>query len=265
MRSKIRLYWCARLVRGRRNLGDWLSPRLVRHLAGCDVEYARASRADMVAVGSVLHRVPTHWWNKSVDVWGTGLMHGDRPVRARHRYHAVRGKRTQDLLGMPEVRAWGDPGLLAPLLFPRFASVPKRWDVGLVPHHTDQSDPGGAALCERVAGVRVIDILSDVDDFLAEMAACRFVLSSSLHGLVIADAFQIPNAWVTMGDGLRGGAFKFADYYSVFGVPPCSTPIGDVNQDLIERVGAEYRRPSLGEIQQTLLRAFPRLRDGLVA
>jgi pyruvyltransferase len=253
----IKLYWCARLVRGRKNFGDWMSPELVRHLSGREVEYAAAGRADLVAVGSVLHRIPTHWWNKRVDVWGTGLMY-DKPARAKHRYHALRGKLTEQLLGATDVKAYGDPGLLVALLLPRFAEVPKRWDVGLVPHHSDQTHAGVEALRARVPGVRVLDILSGTQEFLTELAACRFVLSSSLHGLVSADAFGIPNAWITISDEMRGGAFKFGDYYSVFGINnPVARPIDDVKVGFIEETRSAYRRSGLDEIKANLVRAFP--------
>lgn len=254
----IKLYWCDRLVGGRKNFGDWISPDLVRLLSGRPVEFAEARRADLVAVGSVLQRVPTHWWNKRVQVWGSGLMYGDRPVRAKHRYHAVRGKLTAQLIGLTGPHALGDPGLLAARLLPGFAEVPKRWDIGLVPHHIDREHPGVETLRTRVPGVRLLDILSDTQEFLTELAACRFVLSSSLHGLIAADAFGIPNAWITISGELRGGEFKFRDYYSVFGIEnPRTRSIMEVDSAFIERTRQEYRRPGLAEVQAKLVQAFP--------
>ena len=256
--TPIKLYWCDRLVRGRKNFGDWISPELVRLLSGRDVEFAEARRADLVAVGSVLHRVPTHWWNKRVQVWGSGLMYGDKFVRPKHQYHAVRGHHTARLLGLTGLPAYGDPGLLAARLLPGFAEVPKRWDVGLVPHHIDREHPGVEALLARMPGVRLLDILSNTSEFLNELSACRFVLSSSLHGLIAADAFGIPNAWITISGELRGGEFKFQDYYSVFGIEnPITRGIREVDGEFIERTRHEYRRSRLAEIQANLLRSFP--------
>jgi pyruvyltransferase len=254
----LKLYWCARLVRGRKNFGDWISPELCRALSGREVEYASANSADLVAVGSILSRVKTHFWNRRVDVWGSGLMSQKKTGRPIHRYHAVRGALTQELVGAQSVSALGDPGLLVDLLFPKFADVPKRWDIGLVPHHIDQSHPSVKAFTSKIPGARVLDILSGTQEFLSELAACRFVLSSSLHGLVAADAFGIPNTRVTITDELRGGGFKFRDYYSAFGMEmPETRVLGRVDENFIEQARQNYSRPRLKEIKQSLLRAFP--------
>jgi pyruvyltransferase len=42
---------------------------------------------------------------------------------------------------------------------------------------------------------------------------CEKIISSSLHGLIISDAYGIPNARVNVSNKLFGGDFKFIDYY----------------------------------------------------
>ena len=255
--SPIKLYWCAREKDGRRNFGDWMSPELVRELSGRDVAYARARWADLVAVGSVLERLTTTWWNKRVHVWGTGLMHAGRPMPPRHHYHAVRGRLTAALLGRSDIPALGDPGLLVDRLLPGFADVPKQWDFGVVPHHTEQRHPGMDALLARLPGARLVDITAPTPAFLRELAACRFVLSSSLHGLITADAFRVPNAWITISNELRGGSFKFEDYYSVFGLRPAARAVDRVDGAFVEEARAGYQRPGLATVREQLLRSFP--------
>jgi pyruvyltransferase len=246
------------LVRGRRNFGDWISPELCRLLSGREVESASPRDAHLVAVGSVLHRLPNRFWDRRIDVWGAGVMHEDFSARGIHRYHAVRGALTRERVGAPTDTVLGDPGLLVSDLFPAHRDGPKRWDVGLIPHHVDQDYPGVAAFAQRIPGVRVLDILSDWKEFLGEVAACRFVVSSSLHGLVAADAFGIPNAWIQISNQVRGGGFKFHDYYSAFAIgAPKVTPIELVDAEFIERTTAVYSRPNLASIQQQLQEAFP--------
>ena len=40
-----------------------------------------------------------------------------------------------------------------------------------------------------------------------------------LHGIVVAEAFHIPAVWVSLGDKILGGSFKFNDYYLGTGRP----------------------------------------------
>jgi len=42
---------------------------------------------------------------------------------------------------------------------------------------------------------------------------CRKIVSSSLHGIIIAETFGIPTAWLRCSDKIVGGEFKYHDYY----------------------------------------------------
>ena len=45
------------------------------------------------------------------------------------------------------------------------------------------------------------------------MLSCRRIVTGSLHGLVIADAYGIPSAW-TRSKTAYGGYYKFYDYFA---------------------------------------------------
>ena len=49
-----------------------------------------------------------------------------------------------------------------------------------------------------------------VVDFIC---SCKCIISSSLHGLICADAYSIPNVWLDEHK-LPEGHFKFMDYFS---------------------------------------------------
>ena len=44
-------------------------------------------------------------------------------------------------------------------------------------------------------GFHIIDPTQDWKTVVDEMTSCKAILSSSLHGLVVSDAYSIPNAF----------------------------------------------------------------------
>lgn len=201
------------------NFGDALSPYIVKRLLGkqhtLTVNGAEGD-ADMLAIGSWLHyaREGTH-------IWGTGLR-TDPPQEndAKHDYkslkvHAVRGPLTRDFLlrrGIWCPPVYGDPALLLPNLYqpkrdPRLAGR-----VALLPHC------GSVQKYTGLGEFHVISpITSDVEDVINQLVSCSAVVAQSLHGLIVADAYGIPNVWLQ--DLPAEGDFKFRDYFAAVGRP----------------------------------------------
>ena len=51
------------------------------------------------------------------------------------------------------------------------------------------------------------------------IASCRFLFSSSLHGLIFADSYSVPNAHLRLSTRVLGAEHKFRDYYGSVGRP----------------------------------------------
>lgn len=194
------------------NYGDLLSPWLVGMIAERPVTYAPAGQTSYVAVGSIVSEA-----RKESIVWGSGLFgsEGKWGLTSAARYAAVRGPLTRSKLrniGLPVPRVYGDPALLAPLYF--YPDVEKDAEVGIVVRWSEanwlKADPR--------PGVKIIDLGSnDVPGITKQIMSCKRIVSSSLHGLVLADTYGIPNAWLdsdggTGGSRPAGGEFKFYDY-----------------------------------------------------
>lgn len=196
------------------NYGDLLSPWLVGRMTGLPVTHASRGEANYVAVGSVVARA-----NDRSVVWGSGSFGSERrsAFNGRASYRAVRGPLTRSRLldvGIDCPPVYGDPALLAALYF--FPDVAQTHEVGIVIRHSE-SRWRTDTLPE---GVKLIDFArGDVEAVTRELLSCRRILSSSLHGLIIADAYGIPNAWLASATGEggsrpNGGEFKYFDYFA---------------------------------------------------
>jgi hypothetical protein len=222
------------------NWGDKLNPVLIERISGRRVVHehdvvAGWAPAVHAVIGSMLGELRGPRWV----VWGSGFLRADDRLHlAPAQVRAVRGPASLARAGLDPARtAVGDPGLLAPLLFDVEAEASGA--LGLVAHFRDAAR--GAVDELAGDGVRVIDIRGPLEDVLHAIRGCRAIVSSSLHGLVAADALGVPNAWITLAGGPRGDGFKFRDYLASVGRTALTTPVAD-RADL-ERAAARAEGP----------------------
>jgi pyruvyltransferase len=146
-------------------------------------------------------------------VWGAGAFGTEDGwvFGPRATYYAVRGPLSRMrlvTLGIPCPEVYGDPALLAPAYF--WPKVPKTHSYGIVARWSERRWHEA----EIGPGVRIIDLATtDVEGVIEAMLSCRRIVTGSLHGLVIADAYGIPSSWVTSKTAY-GGYYKFYDYFA---------------------------------------------------
>lgn len=194
------------------NFGDGLAPLLLAQFADFKrVEWAPIAKADIVSVGSVLDLVPEDWRGYIV---GAGQHHEDRKLKlnpSKVKILALRGPLTAK--GIPGEFALGDPGILAnELVEPQ----DKKWDIGIVPHWRDDTlAQRFPKLIPKQYSYQIISPRRDPITVIREIAACGKIVTSSLHGMIVADAFGIPRRveYCKIFDRPEeGGDFKFRDY-----------------------------------------------------
>lgn len=221
------------------NVGDRASPEIVSAVSGQPtVRFTRIHDPHLLAVGSLMAMA-----TPQSRIWGTGVMHPDFGTGSplTENIYALRGKLTHTALRnagieVPDVPL-GDPGYLMPTLAGIGKSDVPRYRLGVVPHLVDRGNQSLKRLLSE-ADVADLDVHNDPDHFLRTMAECEAVISTSLHGLVFAEALQIPNLWVTVSDGILGGAFKFNDWFSTTAAPQskaCPVTVNDTVDNLISR------------------------------
>ena len=182
-------------------------------------------------------------------VWGAGVNGKSMDVGAAPDLdvRAVRGPATRALLeaaGMSVPEIYGDPALLWPLYWPRSSyldgSDGVKSEVSIVPNFHDRA---------HLTGDNVIDPIGRPHDIIGRIARSAFVCGSSLHGIVLAEAFGIPARLIL---SQSEPAFKYDDYYAGTGRPDYSAA-STVDEALA--MGGE--RPPVFDADK-LLAAFPR-------
>ncbi|MEM8787950.1 MAG: polysaccharide pyruvyl transferase family protein [Pseudomonadota bacterium] len=207
----IRLFWW----RQKPNFGDGINPRLVSHFFEREVVWSHRQTAELIAVGSLIPMLKDRLLDENPPiVWGSGSLHHPEFLRQIDRvdnFLAIRGYLSASELS--DFRGpYGDPALLCPRVEPK---AEKTQQVGVVPHHMQWADQ---AFIDAVSanGAMLIDVrLKDPWEVVRQISSCARVFSNSLHGLIVADAYRVPNYWL---DGPRFGShYKFFDYFHTVG------------------------------------------------
>ncbi|MEZ6057348.1 MAG: polysaccharide pyruvyl transferase family protein [Planctomycetaceae bacterium] len=202
------------------NLGDELTPLLIPRLTGRPIVSSSygSGTSKLLSIGSILHRATAN-----ATVWGSGLLSPSHlPRQAPARILAVRGPLTRDLLLSQQIDCpaiYGDPAILMPLVLPPCGR--KQYRVGLLPHYADAKHPWVNRFVREKQGLllRARKPAHDVAATIQEMCRCDVLITSSLHGLILADTYGIPNVWVSLTQRLVGGRFKFHDYFASLTLP----------------------------------------------
>lgn len=249
------------------NFGDELNRLIVGNILGEEnvISVERFEDAQLVAIGSIIQDIPEHWCGI---IWGTGLMFEHlQPRQPNAKVIALRGKMTARRMGkavntegylMPPV--FGDPGLLADRLQAKSSTT---HELGVVPHYVDYDN---VDILKQLGGlgaaVKVIDPCQHPLNVLADISACQHIVSSSLHGMITAHAYGIPATWARFSDKVQGGAFKFQDYLSAFGIDDSLPLIVDTGDGVAGICNAirKTKQPDVAEAKESLVKC---LRDAL--
>ncbi len=204
------------------NLGDALNYSLVKELTSRKLifleylPFPRGRQEHYLIVGSTLGLKTV---SEKTRVWGAGFISSGDHLHNHNvklKIAAVRGPLTFRRLRETAItceEVYGDPALLLPFVY-NPEQKNKQYALGIVPHYTDKNID---YLKELAADpeIKIIDIEvgDDYKKFVNDILSCERIISSSLHGLIIADAYGIPSKWIQMSKNIIGGDFKFYDYF----------------------------------------------------
>ncbi len=202
------------IFKKKENYGDLLSKYLVEKISGKEVNWVHPKKqawykwdkTNYVTIGSVIHHA-----SKDSIVWGSGIIDKQQPIEKAD-FRAVRGSQTRKHLlelgyECPEV--YGDPALLLSTYYR--PEVDKKYKIGIIPHYDDFKVVSENYINDP--NILVIDLMTlDVEEVTKQILSCEKTISSSLHGLIVSHAYEIPSLWVEFSDKIFGDGIKYRDY-----------------------------------------------------
>ena len=188
------------------NFGDRMSPLLLSRFAKIQATWSDSDTAQILSVGSILDRVSTNWEGT---IMGSGKLFPASTLRfPRAKILGLRGPLSAK--GVKGTFAIGDPGLLANELV---TVETKKHNLGILPHWSDTT------LIHNPIFKNFNPVFINPRDppleVIRQIGECRKLVTSSLHGVIVADAFNIPRRieYSSTMDK-EGGLFKFEDYHA---------------------------------------------------
>ncbi|RDC54265.1 polysaccharide pyruvyl transferase family protein [Pedobacter chinensis] len=228
------------------NVGDMLSPIVVdmvkEHL---NLQNKKGRTERMFAIGSVITAAKS-----DMVIWGSGV-HFENSIMPKVDLdiRAVRGplskeKLVQNRFKCPEY--YGDPALLLPLFYQ--PNTTKQYDYTIIAHFSKDKE-----ISDKYKENQISTLTSDWKGFIDRLASSKYVISGSLHGIIIAEAYGVP---AILLDLLDGDMFKYKDYYYSTGRKDII-----VAKSVEEALKERKSMPPIGnleKLQSDLIQSFPK-------
>lgn len=236
------------------NLGDSLGEVIIRFLLsqrGIDIDKPVSRTKHLYCVGSNIQGA-----YQSATIWGSGIFPPKNKKEAfLQKYcgrkldiRAVRGPLTRQIVlqyghKCPEI--YGDPAILLPLIFNPV--VPKKRERLVIPQFLREIEFRKNHPNEYMVSMNTNDYKSVINEILAS----EVVYTSSLHGIILAEAYGVPAVFYRGLPECRD--FKYLDYYYSTG----RNQVSIVNT-FEDALGVPIPSlPDLGKLKENLLNSFP--------
>lgn len=224
------------------NFGDEISKVLIEKILNKKVKKANIGEHKLLAIGSILHFAK----NKDI-VWGSGINGKHLSIADYHfkklNVRCVRGPLTRNFLRQMNIfvpKIYGDPALLIPLFFPEFRVNPIREYI-VIPHISEMHF--------FYENKNVVLPTEHWYTIIQKIVESKLVISSSLHGIIVAEAFGIPARLLRITN--NEPLFKYEDYYRGTGRSKFSYA-----QSIEEAVQMGGEAPAVCDLQK-IINSFP--------
>lgn len=199
------------------NFGDELSKFITTQLINKD-KYELVFNKDNISLNIVCIGSYIHMAKNNSFIFGSGIRTPNN-IEKGHKYTklnicSVRGPLSRNFLintkkqNVPEI--YGDPALLLPKFYKPNIIENLKDKIGIVPHKSNYDKYKNKINLTKYYLINPTDKWENVINYLC---SCKAIISSSLHGLICADAYNIPNIWLDEYKLIEGD-FKFKDYFA---------------------------------------------------
>ena len=240
--NTVNLHWW-KINRNIQNVGDMLSVIVTNYMIQKNnICNQNIPTRHLYAIGSIIDG-----GYQNATIWGSGLLRGNQNYWWRHfrklDVRCVRGPETRNGLlkngySCPEI--YGDPAVLMPLIYDPSQAETQKTPYLVIPHYSYPIE----------ADHILSPLTSDWQDFINKIANAKLVISSSLHGIILAEAYGVP---AILLNSHNMNLFKYRDYY--FSTERYTFPIV---KSVEEALNIPLPRvPDLKSLQNNLLNSFP--------
>lgn len=249
-------YWGGKYDTG--NFGDILSYYIFEKLTGYKHNYHEIINVDnskisphYMTIGSIIN-----YSTPKTIIWGSGVIHRNLKNIEYKKITCVRGPQTYKILkkkGYDINDKYGDPALLTPIIY-NPTHITKKYELGIIPHIIDYDFINNIINDKNifVINLNINKKDNNIENVINQINSCKFIISSSLHGVILSNAYNIPVVRFK-NKKLAGDDIKFIDYFeSVYSDKYiCDTTL-DIQSIIgnIDTIKQIYKEPDLIENRQ---------------
>ncbi len=237
------------------NVGDYLSNVVYNWMTkDIDTSLPRKRGIHLMTIGSLIGG-----GNFDSVIWGSGILDlalvksvYKKSWLIRYDIRAVRGPLTKEVLINAgyncENIPMGDPAILMPLIYKRQSSNnEKKYKYCVINHYVNEKEK-----YEIPDSICISAGTTEYKKFIDTIVESKIVISSSLHGIILAEAYGVPAIYCC--SNLEKSLFKVYDYY--FSTGRYNVVIAKSVKEALRL--SPMNVPNFLHMQEELMKAFPR-------
>ena len=175
------------------NFGDMLMPFILNYFnIKTNNLLSDYNNVDLYGIGSIAHIIPESFKGY---IWSTGFIYPNIKLNCINTPFAIRGKLSLDQIICKNKHniILGDGGLILEKIYKPL--IQKKYKLGVIPHYIDliykHNEPFDTFNIFKSNDVLLIKSTNNVKDVIDMALSCDMIMTSSLHGIILCDTYNI--------------------------------------------------------------------------